>query len=137
MLIAGTFNAHPLTTAAAIATVRKLGSAQHDVYRHVDKLGQQLEDGLNTIFGKTGRPFHVARQGSAFCVYFMDHVPVDFHDVLQHHDFVYDKAYRLKLIEQGVFNFPLPIKQGSISFAHTGEDIAETLEKTQTIVAAL
>jgi glutamate-1-semialdehyde 2,1-aminomutase len=67
----------------------------------------------------------------------MGHAPVDFHDVLKHHDFVYDKAYRLKLIEQGIFNFPLPIKQGSISFAHTEQDIAETLEKTQTIVAAL
>ncbi|MGX5819766.1 aspartate aminotransferase family protein [Chitinophaga lutea] len=137
VLIAGTFNAHPLTTAAAIATVRKLGSAEHKVYDHVEKLGQQLEKGLNDIFGKKGRPFQISRQGSAFCVYFMDHLPVDFHDVLTNHDFAFDKAYRLGLIEQGIFNFPLPIKQGSISFAHTEQDIAETLEKTQTIVASL
>ncbi|WP_119079118.1 aspartate aminotransferase family protein [Chitinophaga alhagiae] len=137
VLIAGTFNAHPLTTAAAIATVRKLASAEHNVYGYVDKLGRQLEEGLHGIFSKKGRPFHIARQGSAFCVYFMAHAPVDFHDVLAHHDFGFDKLYRLKLIEQGIFNFPLPVKQGSISFAHTEQDIAETLEKTQTIVAAL
>lgn len=137
VLIAGTFNAHPLTTAAAIATVRKLASAEHKVYEKVNALGQLLEDGLQEIFSSHGRPFHIARQGSAFCVYFMDHMPVDYHDILKHHDFAFDKTYRLKLIEQGIFNFPLPIKQGSISFAHTAQDIAETLEKTKTIVAAL
>lgn len=135
VLIAGTFNAHPLTTAAAIATLRKLAAG--GVYEHVNKLGQLLEDGLNDIFSITGRPFNVARQGSAFCVYFMDHAPVDFHDILKHHDFAFDKNYRLQLIEKGIFNFPLPIKQGSISFAHTVKDIEETLEKTKIIVAQL
>ncbi len=135
VLIAGTFNAHPLTTAAAIATLRKLAAG--GVYEHVNKLGQLLEDGLNDIFSATGRPFKVARQGSAFCVYFMDHAPVDFHDILKHHDFAFDKNYRLQLIEKGIFNFPLPIKQGSISFAHTVKDIEETLEKTKIIVAQL
>lgn len=135
VLIAGTFNAHPLTTAAAIATLRKLSAG--GVYEHVNKLGQLLEDGLNDIFSATGRAFHVARQGSAFCVYFMDHAPVDYHDISKHHDFTFDKNYRLKLIEQGIFNFPLPIKQGSISFAHSVKDIEETLAKTKIIVGQL
>ncbi|GAA4438194.1 glutamate-1-semialdehyde 2,1-aminomutase [Ravibacter arvi] len=134
VLIAGTFNAFPLTTAAAIATLEKLASPEHKVYEHVNALGQMLEDGLQDIFSKSGRPFHVARQGSAFCVYFMDHAPADFHDVLLNHDFAFDKQYRLALIEEGIFNFPLPIKQGSISFAHTTADIEETLEKTKAVV---
>ncbi|MCE6991071.1 aspartate aminotransferase family protein [Dyadobacter sp. CY323] len=137
VLIAGTFNAFPLTTAAAIATLEKLASPVHKVYEHVNQLGQVLEDGLNSIFGSMGRPFHVARQGSAFCVYFMDHAPVDFHDILKNHDFGFDKSYRLKLIDKGIFNFPLPIKQGSISFAHSLQDIEETLEKTEDVVQSL
>jgi glutamate-1-semialdehyde 2,1-aminomutase len=135
VLIAGTFNAHPLTTAAAIATLRKLSAG--GVYEHVNQLGQMLEDGLKDIFSTTGRAFHIARQGSAFCVYFMDHAPVDYHDIAKHHDFTFDKNYRLKLIEQGIFNFPLPIKQGSISFAHSVRDIEETLARTKIIVAQL
>ena len=137
VLIAGTFNAFPLTTAAAIATLEKLASPDHRVYDHVNHLGQLLEDGLNTIFSATGTPDHLARQGSAYCMYFMDHPPVDFHDILKNHDFNFDKAYRLKLIDKGIFNFPLPIKQGSISFAHTAKDIEETLEKTQDVVHEL
>ncbi|RRA98907.1 aspartate aminotransferase family protein [Larkinella rosea] len=137
VLIAGTYNAFPLTTVAAIATLQKLTSPVHNVYEHVNTLGQMLEDGLNTIFSATGRPFHLARQGSAYCLYFMDHAPVDFHDIAEHHDFALDKTYRVKLIEKGIFNFPLPIKQGSISFAHSVQDIEETLERTEDVVSHL
>ena len=125
-LIAGTFNAHPLTTVAAIASLKKLSSEQHNVYEHVDNLGRMLQKGLENIFSKYEKPFFVARESSAFCVYFMDHAPVDFHDIAQNHDFSFDKEYRLKLIEANIFNFPLPTKQGSISFAHTVQDIEET-----------
>lgn len=137
VLIAGTFNAHPLTTAAAIATLRKLSSTSYNVYAHVEQLGQLLESGLNDIFAQYDRPFYVARQSSAFCVYFMDHAPMDFHDIAVHHDFAFDKACRLGLIEQGIFNFPLPIKQGSLSYAHKVQDIEETLDKTKKVVHAL
>ena len=137
VLIAGTFNAHPLTTAAAIATIEKLSSPEFDVYGHVEKLGAMLEGGLRDIFSKYDKPFYVARQGSAYCVYFMDHPPVDFHDVANNHDFDFDRRYRLALIEEGVFNFPLPVKQGSISFAHTEQDIEETLEKAAGVVAKI
>ncbi|GGH03833.1 glutamate-1-semialdehyde 2,1-aminomutase 1 [Parapedobacter pyrenivorans] len=137
VLIAGTFNAHPLTTIAAIATLRKLSSAEFGVYEHVNQLGDLLEAGLNDILSEYDKPFYVARQGSAFCVYFMDHAPEDYHDVAMNHDFAFDKSYRIKLIEEGVFNFPLPIKQGSISFAHTVSDIEETLEKTRKVIREL
>jgi len=136
VLIAGTFNAHPLITAAAIATLQKLSSPSHDVYHHVDYLGELLETGLQEIFVQYDRPFHIARQCSAFCVYFMDHAPVDFHDIAVHHDFSFDKEYRFRLIENGIFNFPLPIKQGSISFAHSVGDIEETIEKTRLVIDA-
>ncbi len=137
VLIAGTFNAFPLTTAAAIATIEKLASPEHGVYRHVYELGQMMEDGLNDIFSSFDIPFHVAREGSAFCTYFMDHVPVDYHDILKNHDFDFDRKYRLELIEKGIFNFPLPIKQGSISFAHSKADIEETLDRTKEVVGCL
>ena len=32
----------------------------------------------------------VARQGSAFCIYFMDHEPRDWHDLASNHDFARD-----------------------------------------------
>jgi glutamate-1-semialdehyde 2,1-aminomutase len=135
VLIAGTFNAHPLTTIAAIATLKKLSSGV--VYEHVEKLGAMFETGLNDILSKYNKPFYVARQGSAFCVYFMDHAPKDFHDIALNNDAAFDKEYRHKLIENGIFNFPLPSKQGSISYAHSVADIEETLEKNKQVLSAL
>lgn len=130
VLIAGTYNAHPIPTSAAIATIQKLASPEHQVYGHMENLGQQLEEGLKRILEPFGRPFVLSRQTSAFCLYFMDHEPRDYHDLALHHDFDLDRRYRLELIERGIYHFPLPIKQGSISFAHTERDIAETLDRT-------
>lgn len=134
VLIAGTFNAHPITNIAAIATLKKLASKEHRVYEHVENLGRLLENGLNDIFSQYDFPFHVAREKSAFCVYFMDHAPVDFHDILLSHNFSFDREYRLGLIKRGIFNFPLPIKQGSISFSHSVSDIEQTLDVTKDII---
>jgi glutamate-1-semialdehyde 2,1-aminomutase len=79
----------------------------------------------------------VCRQGSAFCAYFMDHAPVDWHDVAEHHDFALDERYRKALIDQGIYHFPLATKQGSISLAHSNADIDETLEKTRDVLKGL
>lgn len=137
VMIAGTFNAFPLTTAAAIATLKKLSNPDYQVYKHVERLGAILEQGYNEIFPTLGVPFYIARQGSAFCTYFMDHAPVNFHDILDNHDFELDSKYRKKLIREGIFNFPAPIKQGSISYAHSEDDIIKTLEATRRVVQSL
>lgn len=137
VLIAGTYNAHPLTTVAACATLKKLGDPKFGVYEHVNYLGDMLASGLDEIFSAYDKPYHIARQGSAFCIYFMDHAPVDYHDIATNHDFEFDKLYRRLLIDEGVFNFPLPVKQGSISFAHTVSDIEQTLDATSRVLQKL
>lgn len=136
VLIAGTYNGHPLTLAAAIATMERLRREERTLYPFLDDLGAQMEQGLATLFREQGIPATVVRQGSAFCVYFMDHAPDSWHDIAEHHDMARDLRYRRALIEQGVYHFPLPTKQGSISAAHTAADIAQTLERTCAVLAA-
>jgi glutamate-1-semialdehyde 2,1-aminomutase len=70
----------------------------------------------------------LVRQGSAFCLYFMDHAPVDWHDLAAHHDFALDSRMRLEMIDRGVYYFPTATKQCSISAAHREADIDQTLE---------
>jgi glutamate-1-semialdehyde 2,1-aminomutase len=41
---------------------------------------------------------------------------------------------RLGLVERGVYFFPVPTKQCSISFAHTTEDIEVTLQKFEDVL---
>ena len=131
VLLAGTYNAHPVPTAAAIATIERLLMNDGEVYRHVESLGQKMQRGLEKVLHTLGVEAIVARQGSAFCIYFMNHSPRDWHDLASHHDFKFDEELRRKLIERGVYFFPVAAKQCSISFAHTTEDIEATLQQIQ------
>ena len=128
VLLAGTYNAHPVPTAAAIATIERLLMDDGDVYRRVEALGQMMAEGIERIISRLGLPAVVARQGSAFCIYFMDHCPTDWHDLAANHDFSLDQKLRTELIERGIYFFPLATKQCSISVAHTEQDIESTLQ---------
>ncbi len=129
VLLAGTYNGHPMTTAAAIATIEQLMAGDGAVYAHLEKLGARLAAGVGCIVTNLGMTATLARQGSAFCLYFMDHAPVDWHDIAGHHDFPADTAMRRQLVNDGIYFFPLAVKQGSISSAHTEADIDATLER--------
>lgn len=137
VLLAGTYNAHPVPTAAAIATIERLLANDREVYRHIERLGQQTQEGLEKIIREVGLDAVVARQGSAFCIYFMNHCPQDWHDLAASHDFELDLVLRRKLIGRGIYFFPNAVKQCSISFAHTREDIDATLEQIECALALI
>jgi len=137
VLISGTYNAHPFTSAAAIATLERLMHEGGSVYAQLEHLGARLQTGLEALFKERGREAVVSRIGSAFCAYFCDHVPRDWHDLASSHDFEFDRRYRLALINRGIYHFPMPCKQGSISAAHTEADIDHTLETTREVLKKL
>ena len=124
----GTYNGHPLSLAAAIATIERLLAGGGAVYRHLEDLGARLQAGVEELLEARGIEGLVSRLGSAFSIYFMDHEPRDWHDLAAHHDFRRDLAMRRALIDAGVYFFPVATKQCSISAAHGAADIAFTLE---------
>ncbi len=136
-MIGGTYNAHPVPVAAAIATLKKLRDGAHTIYPGLERLGARMEEGLRRLFAQHRITATVARQGSAFTAYFMDHAPRDWRDIAEHHNFDFDLKYRKALIEQGVFHFPGATKQGSLSTAHTEGDVDETLVITDRVLRGL
>jgi glutamate-1-semialdehyde 2,1-aminomutase len=137
VLLAGTYNAHPVPTAAAIATIERLAQDSGAIYRTLEALGHRMQSGLEDIFARTNATAVVARQGSAFCVYFMDHLPVDWHDVIEHNDVEMDRQLRKKLLDFGVYFFQLPMKQCSLSAAHTEADVDATLRAMESSLASI
>lgn len=117
VLLAGTYNAHPVPVAAAIATLDRLTP---ELFAQLEAMGARMQSRLEGV--------RVARQGSCFCPYFMDHDPRDWHDLAAHHDFALDTRLRLWLIERGVYTFPMGAKQWSISAAHDPQDIDRTAD---------
>ena len=134
VLLAGTYNSHPVPVCAAIATIERLVEDNGAVYRHVEILGSAMEAGIRQIIARVGVQAVVARQGSAFCIYFMDHPPLDWHDLASHHAFELDGKMRRNLIEDGIYFFPMATKQCSISAAHRMEHVEETLEKVERVL---
>ena len=67
----------------------------------------------------------------------MDHLPKNWFDIASHHNFELDAKYRQELIEEKIFQFPTPTKQGSISFAHTEGDILETIKRTEKAISRI
>ena len=136
VLLAGTYNGHPIPTAAAIGTIERLSGNNGEVFSYLENLGATIQEGIEHIFTKMSIKAVVARQGSAFCPYFMDHLPVDWHDLAGNHDFDFDAHLRKELVERGIYFFPVPLKQCSISFAHTEADIDTTLTQFEIAVEA-
>ena len=134
VLLAGTYNAHPIPAAAALATMEVLSENDGAVYKHCEALGVLMEKGLKQIYESAGIVATVVRQGSAFVTYFMNHAPRDWHDLASNHNYSLDVKFRRALLEHGIFFFPLPTKQCSISAAHTKEDIDQTLDAVSKVL---
>ena len=137
VLLAGTYNAHPVPTAAAIATIERLRHNDGEIYTRFESMGDHLQHSLEAFGRSHGLPIVVARQGSALCPYFMDHLPIDWHDLAANHNFELDLAFRRALVESGIYVFPVGVKQWSISASHTEKDLEQTLEACQKAFANL
>jgi glutamate-1-semialdehyde 2,1-aminomutase len=135
VLIAGTYNAHPVNAAAAIATLKIL--KDESVYERLDTVCQRLYAGLEKMFSERGVPMQLARNASAFCMYFSESLPTDLHDILTSHNFALDLKIRKALIERGIYHIPIACKQGSVSAAHTEEDIDKTLEISREVLGQM
>jgi len=137
VLIAGTYNSHPVPVAAAIACLGKLMDPAVDLYGRLERLGARLQAGQEELFRQFGIPAIVSRHGSASCVYFADRAPRNWWEIATTHDMRFDAAYRKALIARGIYHFPVPGKQGSLCLAHTEEDIDQTLSATEEVLQTL
>lgn len=134
VFFAGTYNAHPLATAAGLATVEELESGE--AYEHIFRLGDEIRQGLREITERLGIQTYVAGFGSVFVIYFMD-PPVENYSDLLRNNAEMDLAFRKGMIERGIFILPKPLKRCHISTAHTDKDIGRTLEAAEHVLAEL
>jgi glutamate-1-semialdehyde 2,1-aminomutase len=128
---AGTFNGHPATTAAALATLEKL--EREPVHEHVFRLGERARTGLQTLYDGLGVPAVVSGFGSVFVSYFLEGPVVSYDDLLRN-DVDLFVGYRRELMSEGIFELPLNLKRSHFSYAHTDEDVDRLLTATEAAV---
>ena len=137
VFFAGTYNGHPVGTAAAAATIDELEDGT--VYQHIFALGDYVRDGLAEIATRLGIPMFVAGYGSVFVPYFMDPdlgAPQNYTDLLRN-DGEMDAAFRLAMVERGLFMCPIAMKRNHISAAHTQADMDHTLEQAEAVLRGM
>ncbi len=128
---AGTFNGHPATSAAALATIEKL--EREPVHEHVFRLGERARTELQAMYDRIGVPAVVAGFGSVFVSYFLEPPVVSYDDLLRN-DVDLFVGYRRELMQDGIFELPLNLKRSHVSYAHTDDDIDRLLEATESAV---
>jgi glutamate-1-semialdehyde 2,1-aminomutase len=131
---AGTFNGHPPTAAAALATIDKL--QREPVHEHVFALGERARAGLRDVYARLGVPVVVSGYGSVFVTYFLEG-PVRSYDDLLRNDVDLFVGYRRELMRHGIFELPLNLKRSHFSYAHTDADVDRLLEATEAAVGTV
>ncbi len=147
---AGTYSGHPLSLTAGLETLRF--AAKNDVYDHVNELGETLRSGLTDILEDRAPEYTVTGHDSMFKVVFTregprdpegqceagcrqdpdcpryDHCPKNSADVDAAETERWERLFWPAMREQGVFLTANQYESQFLSYAHTEEDVEETLE---------
>jgi len=134
VFFAGTYNAHPLSCAAANATLHFLETQR--VHDHIFKLGDQVRKGLAGIVSRLKIPATVAGFGSVFLTYFMEGPISRYTDLLRNDERQF-LSYRRGLMKRGVFMLPLNLKRNHISFSHTEAHIDSMLQAAEDVLKGM
>ncbi|NUR91714.1 MAG: aspartate aminotransferase family protein [Nonomuraea sp.] len=132
VLLAGTFNGHPVAAHAAIATMRHLRD-NPDFYTRTHRLGQRMRGGLAEIVTELEVDATVSGFGGVFNVYFGTGPVSGYRDLLRDDHEAYAGFHR-RMTGKGFLMLPMALKRNHVSGAHTDDDIDRTLEAARDVL---
>jgi glutamate-1-semialdehyde 2,1-aminomutase len=121
---AGTFNGHPLSLAAGLATLDVL--EKEKVHDNVNQMGDSLRAWLRDSVNDLGLDYNVSGVGSMFKIFFGPS-PANYQEALKCDKQGYFDFFH-KMLDSGVFLPPSQFETNFLSAAHTEEDLNKTLE---------
>ena len=129
---AGTFNGHPPTSAAALATIDKL--QREPVHEHVFRARRARAAGAARAL-RAARRAGRRQPASARCSSrTSSRARSTSYDDLLANDVDLFIGYRRELMKHGIFELPLNLKRSHFSYAHTDDDVDRLLEATEAAV---
>jgi glutamate-1-semialdehyde 2,1-aminomutase len=130
---AGTYAAHPLAVAAALAVLDVL-EADPGLYARLEAIGARLESGLSELAARAGVPLRVQRVGSMWTPFFSSR-PVRSWDDAAAADTLRHAAFFRGLLARGVLLPPSAFESAFVSAAHGEAEVALTLEAARDALA--
>jgi len=134
VFFAGTFNAHPLSTTAALATIEELENPS--IYERIYSYGDRVRKEMQAICDELGLKAYATGFGSVFVTYFLE-PPVESYTDLVRNDKELFVSFRQQMVEEGIFVLPMNLKRNHISASHSEEDITKTLVTARKILTAM
>ena len=132
---AGTFNSHPVSMAASLATLTHLNVERASVYERLFSLGERLMAGLRKVAADRGVPLLVEGPGPMFQTYFTPATSVRNYREFAATDRAAMARFQQLLLERGVNAVPRGL--WFLSTAHTDDDIDLTIEAAAEALSAL
>ncbi|MEL0004407.1 MAG: glutamate-1-semialdehyde 2,1-aminomutase [Opitutales bacterium] len=122
---AGTLSGNPLAMAAGIASLKLLKETKP--YDRLEKMGQDLANGLMELAQSHSIPLQVPQVGSMFCLFFTENPVTQFEDAVSaKHEFF--NSFFHACLNQGLYLPPSSYETCFISAAHNDEVVSSTLE---------
>jgi glutamate-1-semialdehyde 2,1-aminomutase len=131
---AGTLSGNPAAMAAGLAQLEIL--EKRDVYAHINNMGEKLGAGLGEIIRNTGVKACVNHIGSLVCLFFGIDKAENYQSVKKADTSLYARYFH-ELLNEGVYIAPSQFEAMFISYAHTENDIDETLNKAEKVIKSI
>ncbi|MGA2973333.1 MAG: aspartate aminotransferase family protein [Candidatus Bathyarchaeia archaeon] len=128
----GTFAANAITLAAGLATINILEHSP--VYEHVDRLGSEARDSLNSIFEQNAFPAQATGIGSLTAIHTAGKNPIK--DARSYAECDHELSMKLfrHLLENGILMLMPEMLHAAISYAHTDDDIRDLTSTVENFV---
>lgn len=136
VMYGGTFNGHPASLAAALATIEILEADDRAIHRRLFRLGAEIQAGLEGIADRVGLTARPVSFGSVFVCYFTDRDVRSFDDALTNDADLY-VAFHREMTERGFLMLPLNLKRNHLTAAHSDEDVARMLQAAEDVLGEL
>jgi glutamate-1-semialdehyde 2,1-aminomutase len=136
VMFGGTFNGHPMSLAAALATIEILEADDRAIHRRLFRLGASIQASLAAIVDRLGLIAHPQSFGSVFVTYFTEGEVRSFDDALTSDAELY-VAFHQGMTDRGFLMLPLNLKRNHLMAAHSDEDVARMLQAAEDVLREL
>jgi glutamate-1-semialdehyde 2,1-aminomutase len=134
----GTYNANPLCVSAALASLTELSKNNGAAYKHLNKIGTMLQDGLQGALEKTKTTGIVQGIGAGGCqLYFTDLKKIsNYRDFFRTDSVKYMKFHK-ELLKRGVYFHPQQYEHLFVCTEHTEEDVQTCVDSATQVLKQL
>lgn len=126
---AGTLSGNPVAMAAGLAQLTMLYE-NPEIYERINKTTEKLAQGFRKIVEKYNAPISVNVAGSLMCPFFTDKKVENYNDAKTSDTKAYAKYFN-SMEERGIYIAPSQFEAMFVSYAHSDEDINETLKAVE------